>query len=69
MLLPGQLLYHLGGTDDVRNVKEENLKCYPVHIILSKLDKDIILGFHADTTSSLSGIRKKHVGCSPKVEA
>ena len=41
-------------------------KCYPVHIIASKLDNDIlenILGFHAltgcDTTSSFSGIGKK----------
>ena len=41
-------------------------KCYPVYIIASKLDGDIlnnILGFHAltgcDTTSSYSGVSKK----------
>ena len=56
------LLYYLGRTDpEVWMVSgtSKQPKCYPVHIIASKLDNDIlvnILGFHAltasDTTSS-----------------
>ena len=63
------LLYHLGRTEtEVWMVSgtSKQPKCYPVHIIASKLDNDILenmLGFHAltgcDTTSSFSGIGKK----------
>ena len=62
------LLYHLGRIDvEVWMVSRtsKQRKCYPVHVIASKLDGDIlnkILGFHAltgcDTTSSHSGISK-----------
>ena len=63
------LLYHLGRTGaEIWMVSgtSKQKKCYPVHIIASKLNDDTlenILGFHAmtgcDTTSSFSGIGKK----------
>ena len=65
VLLPGIPLYHLGCTETevwVISGTSKEKKCYPVHIILSKLHNDIldnILGFHDNTTSSLSDISKK----------